>query len=125
MKKAANTGEGSSVMADASMVSAADETDASVLHGDREEDGPSQPRVSKKPRIDPSREDSRMELDNQDHDPSDAETTPEDPEEEEDDEEEVEEEEEEEEEAEDDNEGDDDERVARDEDEALDDEDSE
>jgi len=124
MKKAANTGEGSSMMADASMVSAADETDLPVDH---EEDGVGQPRVSKKPRIDPSREDPHVELDDQDHEPSDAETTPEEPEEEEDDEEEVEEEEEEgeEEEAEEDDEGHDGERVARDEDEALDDEDSE
>lgn len=133
MKKATGPGEGSSTLADASMMSMAshDEGDASTLRDAASADGGAggsgQPRVSKKPRIDPSRDSSRMDID--DHDPSDAESAPDDAEDDEDEDDEVEEEEEEEDEedaADEENGADeDDERAARDEDEALDDEDSE
>ncbi|KAK5658696.1 hypothetical protein OQA88_1505 [Cercophora sp. LCS_1] len=129
LKKAAVSGDGASAAGDVSMMSTAshdpNETETSMMRSD-----PGEPsRAAKKARIDPSNDESRMEVD--DHEPSDAETVPDEHEEEEedddDDEEEdddvEEEEEDEEDEADPDRDGDE-ERAPTDEDEALD-EDSE
>ncbi|KAL2017536.1 hypothetical protein VTK56DRAFT_1970 [Thermocarpiscus australiensis] len=131
-KKAAAAGTGQSanesMMSTGSAVTDGDgahETDRSLPHTSAS-GGADQARAAKKARIDPGADDSKMEVG--DHDPSDAETVPDEPEEEEDDEDEEVEEEEEEEEEEDEPEAADEdrddleERTARGvEDEALDD----
>jgi len=131
MKKAGPSGGNSSIAPDASMLSmgSQDMNDTETSFAQAGGADTSHPRLSKKARIDPAGGDeSRMEVD--DHEPSDAETVPDEHDEEEDEEDDEEEEEEEDEDnGDDDNEADEgdetEDRAAHDEDEALDDEDSE
>jgi len=130
MKKAGPSGGNSSIAPDASMLSmgSQDMNDTETSFAQAGGADTSHPRLSKKARIDPAGGDeSRMEVD--DHEPSDAETVPDEHDEEEDEEDDEEEEEEDEDNGDDDNEADEgdetEDRAAHGEDEALDDEDSE